>query len=680
MATLKSIKNKYLTASDGTVLGVTTNTENISALSFKLATADSLTKFNMVDGFTDDYNDATGVDASASTNEVRNSTNKYYGGSASGIWLAPTGVSEVKVLIVAGGGGGGGGYAGGGGGGGVVYDADLSVTAGNSYTLLVGAGGLKATSGQPGGSGGNSQFGDTLIAIGGGGGSGNDPSPSTANLADGGSGGGAYGYNSGAAGTSNQPSYPGATSYGGNGGAGSGNGPYAGGGGGGAGGNAAAGSGSGPGSGGPGRQFTEWGAWGTDSSNNEGTPGSGSGKGYFAGGGGGAANPGYVGGGAASGGPGGGGRGGKGAPTSLAGYPGTGGGGGGSGYNPPSPGWPEQPGGSENPDVSLNMTLQSNAFTAQTAPTTARIILDEESYAGATTLNTDIKAYASRDNGTTYTQMTLADQGQINYLAGIDQYTKLMLHCDGSNGGTTFTDSSATEHTMTVTGNTHTDTAIKKFGTASAQFDSSGDYITSAASSEFSLTGDFTIDMWCYLTGINKTIVGSLANWDWSAATTNDWVIGTDGAGYLFINVKGVGTVYGTVDTRNLNTWQHFAIERSGSNTTIYVDGAVYKTGTGIGSGTLSTNNIVTLGRAATTLTGAYEGYIDEFRISKGIARYGAAFTPPATPYEHSRRLLSGSVDISGQPSGTSMKYKLETLNQAVAKQTRVYGTSMAWA
>ena len=42
MATLKSIKNKYLTASDGTVLGVTTNTENISALSFKLATADSL--------------------------------------------------------------------------------------------------------------------------------------------------------------------------------------------------------------------------------------------------------------------------------------------------------------------------------------------------------------------------------------------------------------------------------------------------------------------------------------------------------------------------------------------------------------------------------------------------------------------------------------------------------------
>ena len=63
MATLKSIKNKYLTYSDGAVLGVDANTENIAALSFKLATADSLSKFNLVDGFSDDYNDATGVDA-----------------------------------------------------------------------------------------------------------------------------------------------------------------------------------------------------------------------------------------------------------------------------------------------------------------------------------------------------------------------------------------------------------------------------------------------------------------------------------------------------------------------------------------------------------------------------------------------------------------------------------------
>ena len=55
MATLKSIKNKYLAPSDGAALGVVTNTENISALSLKLASSDSLSKFNLVDGFADDY-------------------------------------------------------------------------------------------------------------------------------------------------------------------------------------------------------------------------------------------------------------------------------------------------------------------------------------------------------------------------------------------------------------------------------------------------------------------------------------------------------------------------------------------------------------------------------------------------------------------------------------------------
>ena len=47
---------------------------------------------------------------------------------------------------------------------------------------------------------------------------------------------------------------------------------------------------------------------------------------------------------------------------------------------------------------------------------------------------------------------------------------------------------------------------------------------------------------------------------------------------------------------------------------------------------------------------------------------------------ETNHRLLSGSVDVSGQPAGSNVKYKIETLNQAVGKQTRIYGTSMAWA
>ena len=78
--------------------------------------------------------------------------------------------------------------------------------------------------------------------------------------------------------------------------------------------------------------------------------------------------------------------------------------------------------------------------------------------------------------------------------------------------------------------------------------------------------------------------------------------------------------------------------------------------------------------------SGYFTGYMDEIRISKGIARWTAAFTPPVQAYNDNNRLLSGSVDIAGQPAGTNMKYKVETFNQAVTKSTRIYATSMAWA
>ena len=156
MATLKSLKNKYLTAADGTVLGVTTNTENVSLLSFKLATADSLSKFNLVDGFADDYKDATGVDTATSTNEYRDSSGNYYSGTAvtaagqtiytaNGTFTAGNGVTTVQYLVVGGGGGGAGGqgnnYGGGGGGAGGLRTGNYTTVGGNNYAVVVGAGG-----------------------------------------------------------------------------------------------------------------------------------------------------------------------------------------------------------------------------------------------------------------------------------------------------------------------------------------------------------------------------------------------------------------------------------------------------------------------------------------------------------------------------------------------------------
>ena len=109
--------------------------DDIAILGFKVAANGSLAKYNLDDQTVDAFEDASGVDASASTNESRDSSGKYYAGATfgsyiysaqtstgAGTWTAPTSVTEVEAVIVAGGGGGGSGPAtdnesGGGGGG-----------------------------------------------------------------------------------------------------------------------------------------------------------------------------------------------------------------------------------------------------------------------------------------------------------------------------------------------------------------------------------------------------------------------------------------------------------------------------------------------------------------------------------------------------------------------------------
>jgi len=78
MATLTSIKNKYLVDSDAYDLGVGDNANNIALLAFKISEQDSLAVFNLVDGVTDEFEDETGIDTGNSANESYDSTNDLY--------------------------------------------------------------------------------------------------------------------------------------------------------------------------------------------------------------------------------------------------------------------------------------------------------------------------------------------------------------------------------------------------------------------------------------------------------------------------------------------------------------------------------------------------------------------------------------------------------------------------
>jgi len=383
------------------------NQDDIALLGFKVAANGSLARYNLVDQSIDAFEDASGVDASASTNEIRNTSN-YYSGVAS----APTGGTittytsgendyivhsfladgnfvvgasgNVDALVI-GGGGAGGVYGGGGAAGGFRTSATHAVTA-QTYAITVGDGG-GLTGGGQGIAGEDSVF-STITSTGGGEGGGNG--------GDGGSGGGAgsadYLYS---VGSGNTPST--SPSQGNDGGLNNTAAPgYAAGGGGGAG--AVGGAAS----------SNQGGAGGAGATNDYRT---GSSVTYAGGGGGGIRSSGPAG----AGGSGGGGAGSVGGSNATNGTANTGSGGGGAGTS--------DNGGTGGSGIVVirfidgtlnpanNMTLVSNAVTAESAPTTGDLVMTYTNGAGTATINTDLKAYVSRDNGTTYTQATLADQG-----------------------------------------------------------------------------------------------------------------------------------------------------------------------------------------------------------------------------------------------------------------------------
>lgn len=111
--------------------------------------------------------------------------------SGSGTWTRPTGLSNVKVLIVGGGGAGGGGIGGGGGAGQLIESSSFDTTGQTSISISIGAGGTGGTG--SGGSGGSSVFGALTAGGGGGGGKNNTSNPTSGVSGTGGSGSGGGG-------------------------------------------------------------------------------------------------------------------------------------------------------------------------------------------------------------------------------------------------------------------------------------------------------------------------------------------------------------------------------------------------------------------------------------------------------------------------------------------------------
>jgi hypothetical protein len=218
---------------------------------------------------------------------------------------------------------------------------------------------------------------------------------------------------------------------------------------------------------------------------------------------------------------------------------------------------------------------------------------------------------------------------------------KLLIGFEGADASTTFTDESSGALSLTPSGNAQIDTAQFKFGSSSGLFDGTGDFLTQSNNSDFSL-GTTSVDVCCEAwvrissTGRIHTIAGKR-----SAAGATEWTFSVTAANVLqfaLFNTSVVGLAVGAT-TLTTGAWYHAAAVRytSGGTTNVYVflDGVLDGSGTQTSAAQTNSTSFV-VGRDTSNTGRDFAGWIDEFRFTRGYARYTANFTPPTAAFPRS--------------------------------------------
>jgi hypothetical protein len=267
--------------------------------------------------------------------------------------------------------------------------------------------------------------------------------------------------------------------------------------------------------------------------------------------------------------------------------------------------------------------------------------------------------------------------------ATLDQYynsSSLLCHFDSLNAAGRFIDNSRNNFVITSSGNVGLSTSQYKFGGASAYFDGTGDYLSTNSSNNFAFgTGNFTVEFWIYSSDVSSAQRGFLQTSDTAGGLKTSYTTGIiilqgiNGStsplnGGLGANVVGtwVGSSTAVIST---NTWYHIALVRNSGTSTLYVNG------TSVGSGTTTGNcsgTYLAIGGYYDT-SYLYQGYIDELRITKGVARYTSNFTPPNAPFPNSRnQVLTRYVGLVGGIDDKYVDYGVQKLSDSSLKLTRL--------
>lgn len=235
----------------------------------------------------------------------------------------------------------------------------------------------------------------------------------------------------------------------------------------------------------------------------------------------------------------------------------------------------------------------------------------------------------------------------------IDANTKLLLHCNGADASTTFTDASPSAHgNATVNGNAQVDTAQSVFGGASLLCDGTGDYLSYSDHADWYLgSGDWTVDFRIRFNSV-AGVIGIFMN-----RTDDSNHVGCfQNGNNIYFRIYSGGSVVldssTSVVSITTNTWYHVAIVRTGTTYKIFVDGVERYSGTDTDNWADYTGALY-IGYYRSNLGTDYyhDGWIDEFRISN-TARWTSGFTIPVYEYGSEPTATSASSGVSsGDPA-----------------------------
>jgi hypothetical protein len=200
----------------------------------------------------------------------------------------------------------------------------------------------------------------------------------------------------------------------------------------------------------------------------------------------------------------------------------------------------------------------------------------------------------------------------------------VLIGGNGEDASTIILDEGNEHKTITVTGNAQIDAAVKKFGSGAVYFDGAGDWLGFPfGDADFNLPPMWTHEAWINFavdTG-DQTIFGV-----WNSPSS----------GYQLRFLAGSldwfcfgGTNFSGSFAPDVETWYHVAIDRDGTTTRLYVNGTMIASTTGAQSGTADIEFTVGAG------SGLFNGWIDEYRFTSGVARYASdsGYTTPTSAF-----------------------------------------------